>query len=281
MNELTPRAARIVAHYADGEDARHLSLEPVEPELPTAVAPGQFLLLSVPGHGEAAFTYVRPPDARGRFDLLVRKVGSLTSALFALAPDALLGFRGPFGRGWPLAELTDRPTLVVAGGCGLAPLASAIDVLCTRGVPVALVYGSRTETTQVLARERGRWREELPCLETLDAPRDSAHLRGTPVDHFDRAFELLGTPPERALVCGPEPMMHATADALVTRGLDAAHVWLSLERRMHCGVGLCGHCYVADSYACVDGPTYRWDELRALLAKSPARPPRVTEIHHC
>lgn len=58
-------------------------------------------------------------------------------------------------------------------------------------------------------------------------------------------------------------------------------IWLSLEQRMHCGVGLCGHCYLAQTYVCRQGPTYRYDELLSLLAKSPERAVQVTDIHHC
>lgn len=322
---FTPFAVRLVDAYEDGLDARHVTFEPLTRESandggdvgpPQAApharpSPGQFFLLSVPGHGEAAFTYVSLPDPCGRFDAVVRRIGELTSALHALPVGAVLGCRGPFGRGWPLAEVVGRRVLVLAGGCGLAPLACAIDTLAALAVPlvlaapseraapaalvapaalaangdgtrVAVAYGSRHEASQVLARERARWRGRLPVVECFDAPTVSGDLRGTPVAHIDRACASWGgLAPERALVCGPEAMMDAAAEALVARGLAPEHIWLSLERRMHCGVGLCGHCYVAETYACIDGPTYRWDVLCALRATSPLRPPTVTEIHHC
>jgi NAD(P)H-flavin reductase len=286
MASFTPRAVRLVDAYDDGLDTRHVTFECIASGTPYASegAPGEFFLLSVPGHGEAAFTYVSLPDARGRFDAVVRRVGELTAALHATPVGAVLGCRGPFGRGWPLAELAGRRVLVVAGGCGLAPLACAIDTLggMRDGTRVAVAYGSRNEASQVLARERARWKGHLPIVESFDAPASSASLRGTPIDHLDRACAAWGSAaPERGLVCGPEVMMDASAEALVARGVRPEHIWLSLERRMHCGVGLCGHCYVAETYACVDGPTYRWDVLCALRAKSPRRPPGVTEIHHC
>jgi anaerobic sulfite reductase subunit B len=281
---LTPRAVRIVEQYDDGQDARHYVFEPIEPPARSAVAvprPGQFFMLSVPRHGEAPFTYVSVDGATGRFVALVRRVGSLTSALFELHEGAVLGARGPLGRGWPVEELTTDRVLVAAGGCGLAPLCSALEALVQRrSGRCALIYGSRSEASQVLAGERARFARELPLFETFDHPSQPGHSEGTPLRTIPAARAALGGI-DAALICGPETMMHATAEALVQSGLPRERIWLSLERRMHCGVGLCGHCYVADGYACKQGPTYRYDELLALLAKSPPREPALTEVRHC
>jgi NAD(P)H-flavin reductase len=280
----TPIAVRVVKQYDDGEDARHLTLEPLETGASAPnVAPGQFFMLSVPGYGEAAFTYASLPDARGRFDALVRRVGSLTTRLFELEQDAVLGVRGPFGRGWPLAELAGERVVVLAGGCGLAPLCAAIDSLAAADASrVALVYGSRTPAAQVLSAERGRWGDRITLLETLDVPDDDAsQVRGTPLVRLPEALDALGGGADAALVCGPELMMTRSASALRDRGMPAERIWLSLERRMHCGDGRCGHCYLGTSYVCTDGPTYRLDVLQRLQSESPPRAAVLTEIHHC
>lgn len=127
MIDSTPRRLLLLAHYADGEDARHFSLRIEQPlAADNNVVPGQFFMLSLPGIGEAPFTYLTPPDAEGRFNALVRRTGKLTGALFEQPTGAILGYRGPFGRGWPLFFCSSR-ILLVAGGCGLAPLAGVID----------------------------------------------------------------------------------------------------------------------------------------------------------
>lgn len=279
---LTPSSATLVDRYDDGQDARHFTFELSDPSAASGVSSGQFFMLTVPGHGEAAFTYVKLPDARGRFDALVRRVGTLTAALFELEPGAVVGIRGPFGRGLPGIEA--GRVLIVAGGCGLAPLAPAVAAL--RGaasVRLAVLYGARSRASQVLARERAHWRGELPLIEVFDHEPGTA--RATPVDALDQAVVALGGAlggaPDHALLCGPDVMMHATAEALVARGLPHERLWLSVERRMHCGVGLCGHCYLGSGYACVQGPTYRYDELLRELARQPSRPESLTGIHHC
>ncbi|EIK54511.1 oxidoreductase FAD/NAD(P)-binding:oxidoreductase FAD-binding region [Stutzerimonas stutzeri TS44] len=262
MIDLTPRPLRLLECYDDGEAARHFSFA-MEPSADEPIAqPGQFFMLTVPGVGEAAFTYVSPPDADGRLSALIRQTGTLTAALFALAPGAVLGYRGPFGRGWPLPEPGER-LLLVAGGCGLAPLAGLIDAADGE---LQLIYAARNRAYQVLARERVRWRGRLRLVETLDQG-DDGLPQGDPLDALQQALNC-GPVPTKVLCCGPEPLMLAVARRCIDQGLPARRIWLSLERRMHCGVGLCGHCYIGSSYACLDGPTYRYDEYLRLLAAS-------------
>lgn len=279
---LTPFAVRIADAYDDGEDARHYRFEALDASQARPALPGQFFMLSVPGYGEAAFSYARLPDSHGRFEALIRQVGGLTGALFRLDGGAVLGARGPFGRGFPLQLMQSSHVLVVAGGCGLASLATAIDALAEdAGGRIALIYGSRTEATQVLSRERARWAEKLQVFCTYDRPARAAHLPGTPLTMLSEARRALAGRIDHALICGPQAMMLATAEALAAQGVAHDRIWLVLERRMHCGVGLCGHCYFAHTYVCKQGPSYRYDELLRFEGKSPRRSPVVTDIHHC
>lgn len=266
MNEATPRRLILLDQYADGEEARHLSLR-IEQPRPSdlAIMPGQFFMLSLPGVGEAPFTYISLPDAAGHFTALVRRCGRLTEALFEQPAGSVLGYRGPFGRGWPLFFSANR-VLLVAGGCGLAPLAGVIEEACRPRMPAQLsvIYGARHSAAQVLGRERARWQQALPFIETFD---DAApgQRQGTPLAHLDEVFAA--QPPSALLCCGPEPLMQAAAQACLQRGIAADKIWLSLERRMHCADGLCGHCYLGSSYVCQEGPTYRYDRYLQLLGK--------------
>ncbi|MEX6503697.1 FAD/NAD(P)-binding protein [Pseudomonas zhanjiangensis] len=267
MIEATPRRLHLLEHYADGEDARHFSFRieaPAAADL--TVIPGQFFMLALPGHGEAPFTYVSRPDRTGLFSALIRRMGRLTDALFELNNGAVLGYRGPFGRGWPLFFSAQR-VIAVAGGCGLAPLAGVIQEATSNRLPVQLsvLYGALHSAAQVLSREREQWRQALPLIETFDRA-TVGQRQGTPLEHLDEVFAAHS--PEALLCCGPEPLMLATAEQCLRRGMAADKIWLSLERRMHCADGLCGHCYVGASYACQDGPTYRYDRYLHLLANT-------------
>ncbi len=277
---LTPYPVRIADVYDDGEDARHFTFEPLDSHGIVQASPGQFFMLTLPGAGEAPFTYTGIPDNNGRFDALVRRVGKLTRELLNTRPGQIVGCRGPYGHGWPVESLTGR-TLVVSGGCGLAPLASVIDALSVSGSPLAVIYGARTPASQVLSRERGRWQGKVTLLETFDIPAPGKARTGTPLVALDEALEALGGDPDAVLTCGPEVMMDHVAAEMVRRGIPPEKIWLSLERRMHCGVGLCGHCYVASTYACRQGPTYRWDELSHLRKSAPSWQPHLREVRHC
>ncbi len=271
MNGLmTPQLIRITEIYDDGDASRHFTFEPVSGTRHSA-QPGQFFTLAIPGHGEAAFTYLSLPDAQGRFKALIRKMGSLTSALFQCKHGDFIGFRGPFGNSWPLEQLKGRRVLIIAGGIGLPPLAAVINQLSSKeGTPVGLIYGSRSPADQVLKHERSAWHTCMPILETFDHPSSREQLTGTPLDHIQQMTTKLGGSPEAILTCGPEVMMNAAAQHFIKNNLPPEKIWLALERRMHCGIGECGHCYLGSSTVCTDGPIYSWQQLIRLQSQTTA-----------
>jgi anaerobic sulfite reductase subunit B len=256
-----PATLHLIDAYDDGRDARHLTFACVDaPHTFGNAMPGQFFMLNVPGAGEIALTFSALPDARGHFGALVRRVGSVTSALFALAPGAVLGARGPFGNGWPMLQLASGRVLVVGGGCGLAPLVAAVRQLHDHGVAHAVLYSARDHHAQILHSERAQWhRDGIALLEVFDEP----HRIG-PVPHLDAALAALGGMPDTVITCGPEAMMFALARALTQRGLAGERIFVSMERRMHCGTGHCGHCYIGGHYCCTDGPVLPWPAVKAL-----------------
>jgi NAD(P)H-flavin reductase len=66
-------------------------------------------------------------------------------------------------------------------------------------------------------------------------------------------------------MCGPEIMMRFAMGDLELLGMPDDRLWLTMERNMHCGVKLCGHCQLGPWFVCADGPIFRWDELRDLI----------------
>ena len=267
---MTPQSIRIAEIYDDGEAARHFTFEPTN-GIKHSAKPGQFFTLVIPGHGEAAFTYLSLPDAEGRFKALIRQVGSLTTELFKCNVGSLIGFRGPFGNSWPVDQLLGKRVLIIAGGIGLPPLAAITGhLIADKNTQVALIYGSRSPADQVLKCERSSWHMYMPILEPFDHPSDKKQLAGTPLDHVAEIEEKLGGTPEAILTCGPEVMMNAIGDHFIRNGLSAEQIWLALERRMHCGVGECGHCYLGSSYVCTDGPIYSWQQLTQLHSQTTA-----------
>jgi NAD(P)H-flavin reductase len=232
--------------------------------------PGQFVMLSLLGYGEAAFTLSALPGGGaepGTVVVTARRVGSLTGALFALSVGASVGVRGPFGRGFP-ADLSSQPTMWIAGGCGLSALKAGIDEqIAARppGTPVAVLYGAREPATRIHRAALDRWRDRpgVEVIECVEQPDASWNGRVGPLLAFlAEAIAVNGA--ERAALCGPPLMLLATARALCHAGLAPENVFVAVERYMKCGTGLCGHCYVNGRYVCTDGPVFSWAELREL-----------------
>ncbi|MEW6270021.1 MAG: hypothetical protein AB1689_12075, partial [Thermodesulfobacteriota bacterium] len=221
-----PDPARITSIARESDDTRSLVLEPAGEASPAwlRAAPGQFVFLSLLGVGEAAFTIsswqAGAPPTRD-IVLTVRRVGRLTSAVFALRPGDTVGVRGPFGRGFPDWPAHAGVTFV-AGGCGLAPLRAAIEArIATRAAaaPVTVVYGAREPGTRIFRADLDRWRAKpgvtfYDCVERPDAA-----CRGAVGDVCDALEPALASRPTPfAAVCGPPAMMSAVALRLARTG---------------------------------------------------------------
>ena len=265
MNNLTPSIVRMIESYSDGDDSIHCTLELPKRLRETSIAPGQFLMLSLPGKGEAPFTYVIPPDDKGFFDILIRKTGKLTSEIYNTRPE-FLGYRGPFGVGWPVKELSNSKVLIIAGGCGLAPIASFVNhrILHRQQDNTVVIYGARQPSTTILERERQYWYSEVRFIETLERYNVSANLPQTPLDKIEQGVELLNGTPDAIVACGPHAMLRNVVNKSKEMQISNNKIFLSIERRMHCGDGTCGHCYLGYKYCCRDGPTFNWQELLEL-----------------
>ncbi len=271
MTSYLPHPARITTITSEAADTRTLvlALEPPVPAL-DAANPGQFVMLSVLGHGEAAFSLSALPGtgaAPGTVVVTVRCVGRLTSALFGLEAGARIGVRGPFGHGFSLPA-PSVPTLFVAGGCGLSPLKAAIDTrIVTRrpGTAIAVAYGASDPATRIHRAALERWAatpdvEVVECVADADVGWTGRH--GVVTDLLPDAVAASGA--RWAGVCGPPRMLLRVAEQLCTLGLAATAVHLAIERYMKCGTGHCGHCYVNDRLVCRDGPVFSFADLRSL-----------------
>lgn len=243
-------------------DTWTLSLHDVDAAI-RAGQPGQFMMVALPGFSAAPISISRyRPDG---IDLTIRAAGPATTALTRLRPGSQLGLRGPLGRGWPVELADDRDVLIVAGGLGLPPLRPLIErVLADRGRyrTVRLVIGARTPDDLVLRPDIERWqaRTDLDIGVTVD--RAGPDWTG-PVGVVTQLFDRTSVDPVRtiAYVCGPERMMQAASRTLAGMGMLPDRIYVSMERHMECGVGLCGHCQMGRFFVCRDGPVFSRAEL--------------------
>jgi NAD(P)H-flavin reductase len=231
-------------------------------------APGQFNMLYVFGIGEAAISLSGDPETTAELVHTIRAVGSVTDALAALSHGAVIGVRGPYGRGWPLDEARGRDLVLVAGGVGLAPLRPAVyHVLRHRAEygDVALLYGARTPGDLLYRNELDAWRERgIDVRVTVDRADDEwrGDVGVVPalLGHID-----VSAPRAIAFVCGPEVMMRFCVRELERLGVATERIHLSMERSMRCALGWCGHCQYGPSFVCKDGPVLGYARIANLL----------------
>lgn len=231
--------------------------------------PGQFVQVSVFGFGEAPISVCSPPEKKAGFDLCIRKLGGVTGALHALDAGETVGIRGPFGNGFPIESMKHRDVLIVAGGIGLAPLRSVIDsVFLNRGDYGRLIvlYGTGTPEDILFPAELEAWQleEGNEILVIVDEP--SPHWTGN-VGVITTLFSEVKIDPVNTVVAalvGPPVMYRFVLMELEALGIPEEQIFFSLERRMKCGVGKCGHCQINNKYVCVDGPIFDYAELKFM-----------------
>jgi NAD(P)H-flavin reductase len=228
------------------------------------VGPGQFNMIYVPGVGEVPISVAGTAEDKPGVGHTIRFVGRVTRAIENLRPGAVLGMRGPYGRGWPMAQLRGRDVVVVAGGLGLAPLRLAIkELLAGRDDfgRLTLLYGARNPADLLYTSEYHEW-ERLGMEVQVTVDRADETWRGR-VGVVPVLFNRVPIDPERTvvLICGPEIMMRFSVSGALARGLSDRDIYYSMERNMHCAVGLCGHCQLGPAFLCKDGPVFAHRQL--------------------
>lgn len=231
--------------------------------------PGQFIQLSVFGFGEAPFSIAGSLNKK-EFEITVRRIGTVTGALFRKNVGDIVGVRGPFGKGWPLDIMRGKDILIVAGGLGLAPLRSVIQHIIQNREEfgeVHLLYGARTPADLLYKNELDLWRKHIDVHLTVD--RGDNNWRGR-VGVVTVLFDEINVNPKGtvALQCGPPIMMHFVSKKLKSLGFPDENIYLSLERLMKCGMGFCGRCTVSGRYVCVDGPVFCYLDIRGFIEKT-------------
>jgi NAD(P)H-flavin reductase len=263
---MVPNVVAVRDYRRDTHDTFTLDLEP-----PTGwkFRPGQFNMLYVFGVGEAPISMSGDAGDSGTIVHTIRAVGSVTNALDKLRPGDFVGVRGPFGNAWPIAELAGKDVVIVSGGIGLAPLRPLIyHLLSHRGDfgKVALLQGARSPGDLLYADQLASWgaRGDMQVLVTVDHADTtwSGHVGVVTTLFRDAIFDPAKT---IGLICGPEIMMRFALREFEARSVPHDRLYVSMERNMHCAVGFCGHCQFGPKFVCMDGPVFRFDEIRGIF----------------
>ena len=273
-NPYAIHPATIVEKIREAEDINTYRLQLVDEQARQQFrfAAGQFNMVYLFGVGEVAISIVSDPEEPQFLDHTIRTVGRVTKAIADLQAGDVLGLRGPFGKGWPLDEARGRDVVIVTGGLGCAPVVGAIEYIFRRRAhygSVKIIHGVKTPQDLIYRERFDAWRHS-PDTEVLlasDQPDKtwSYHI-GVVTELFERV--TIDSAKSIVLMCGPEIMMRMGVPILMRRGVRATAIYVSLERHMECGIGLCGHCQMGPYFLCKDGPVMRYDRVEPWLGRT-------------
>lgn len=236
---------------------------------PLAHKPGQFIEVSIFGVGEAPFSVSSAPTPDNQnFEIAVRRIGSVTAALHALKVGDKVGVRGPYGTSFPIAKFVGQDVVFIAGGLGLIPLRSLLNYILKHrdeyGRVVVLV-GTRNPKERIFVDQLAELskRRDVEVLETVDT--GDASWKGN-VGMITTLLPKITVVPESTYVAmiGPPIMYRFVLKGCQDMGLRPQQIYVSLERRMKCGLGKCGHCQINGINCCIDGPVFCYTDIQGL-----------------
>ena len=262
---------RLIRRDRLNDDTHFFQVRAVDMEkaLQMKYKPGQFMMVSMPGIGEAPFSISSTPSRPGLIEFGIRKVGTMTNKIFELKENSILGVRGPYGNGFPLEKMEGHDLVIIMGGLGAVPhrslLLYALDNRDKFG-KLYLVVGARTPGEMLFRNEffHLMGRDDLECFLTVDQDDTGEwpHDTGLVTRLIPRMVDIN---PDKTFVtvCGPPIMYKFVVEELLKLNVPKHQILMTLERRMKCGVGKCGHCIIGGYiYTCMEGPVFSyWDVI--------------------
>lgn len=222
--------------------------------------PGQFVMVEVPGYGEIPISISSSISNKGFIELCIRKAGLVTQVLHRAKRGAFVGIRGPFGTHFPLEKMHGQNILLIAGGLGLAPLRAPIFYVNENRSDfkdVSILYGTKNPEQLLFDYQYEEWRriDDVDLQIIVEQAHDD--WRG-PRGMITSLLEKMTISPRDtfAIVCGPPIMFKYVCTMLNKIGVPMQKMFVSLERRMHCGMGKCCRCNIGSTYTCIDGPVF-------------------------
>ena len=230
--------------------------------------PGQFVMVSLLGVGEAPFSISSSPTKLGSFELVIRNIGKLTHALHRLKAGDEVGIRGPFGKGFPVHILEGSDLLFVAGGLGIIPLHSLINyaIHYRRDFgKVNILLGCGSPEDMLFSDELDEWTRRLDVNFECTVDRADSGWKGN-IGLITTLTPGVNLDPVRtfAVVVGPPIMYKFVISMLLEKGIPERQILISLERHMKCGLGKCGHCQINGIYCCQEGPVFSYDKIKNI-----------------
>lgn len=272
-NEYIPYPAIIEEIRREAVDTKTFRLRFKDKKIAAAFTykQGQFMEVSVLGFGEAPISITSSPSRTGFLELTIRAAGMVTQAIHRLNTGDCVYLRGPYGNAFPFAEIKGKNIYFVAGGIGLAPLRSLINLVFDNRKDfkhVKILYGSKSADDLCFKDELEKWKK-MPDTEvwlTVDRPCDGWGCRVGVVTELWKDTHI-DSKNAVSIVCGPPIMMKFVIARLTESGFADKDIIMTLERYMKCGIGKCGHCNIGEKFICLDGPVFTLEQVKRLPHK--------------
>jgi len=265
INPYLPKLARIekikdetfdtklfTLRYADGSGFEYIR--------------GQFIQAGIFGFGEAPFTLCSATSQKNVFEIAVRNVGILTEKMHTLTVGDNITVRGPFGNGFPMEKFANKNVLLIGGGCGFAVMRPfVLDYISgafNKQNKLQVFYGCLDEKNLLFFDEEKKWREKVDFQISLSRPsKNWKGITGVVTKIFEKVKVLQNAV---AVVVGPPIMYKFVVEELKKNKFSDSDIFLSLERKMYCGLGVCQHCAIGPYYVCKDGPVFSYEQIKGI-----------------
>ncbi|MEW6071723.1 MAG: FAD/NAD(P)-binding protein [Planctomycetota bacterium] len=249
-----------IVRLTDKENLFHVRLDDPVERARFSFRPGQFVMVEVPGFGEVPISISSSSSHAGHLELCIREAGLVTSVLHRARRGARVGIRGPFGTHFPVEEMKGQNVLLIAGGLGLAPLRAPIYYVTENRADydrVHILYGTANPSQLLFEYQYEQWRRIDGVNLSVIVDKADRDWKGE-VGLVTKLLDRLDVPMDRtyAIVCGPPVMFKFVCRRLSELGMPRARMFVSLERRMHCGMGKCCRCNIGSTFVCMDGPVF-------------------------
>ncbi|MEM1513346.1 MAG: FAD/NAD(P)-binding protein [Candidatus Thermoplasmatota archaeon] len=223
--------------------------------------PGQFVEISLAGIGEFPISICSPPYEKNFFEICIRKVGRATSFFYNIDEIDYVFYRGPYGNGFPMEKLKGKNIVAIIGGLGILPLRSFIKEAIHSKIynQIKILYGARSKDEIIFPEEIEEWKKHAEVYEIFEK---EGEKRGFVTELLN---DIVFDGDEYLLICGPPAMFKPVIEKAIKRGANEENIYLSVERRMKCGIGKCGHCIVGSYYACIDGPVFEYVKYKHAI----------------
>ena len=259
VQRQTPDVKSVRVRFRDGDRARDFSFRV-----------GQFGQFSIFGSGEATFNICSSSNWKDYIEFCFRRTGRVTETLWEVGKGDTIGFRGPYGNGYPMEAWEGRNLIFIGGGIAMPPIRCAVWYALENRAKygdITIVYGARTVADLTYADELDEWskRERVRVVRCVDPGGETPEWNGE-IGLIPTVLERAQVPAENAiaLVIGPPIMIKFTLPVLDRMGIKEEDIYTSLENRMKCGVGKCGRCNAGPVYVCKDGPVFTMKQLRSI-----------------